>query len=43
MKNKQHEKKSRCKVINSDITAKYSTSLGHSDVPVMNFNVGTLL
>lgn len=43
MKSKQHENKSRCKVINSDITAKYSTSLGHSDVPVMNFNVGTLL
>ncbi len=33
MKSKQHEKKCR---LNS---AKYSTSLGHSDMPVMNFNV----
>ena len=33
VKSKQHEKKCR---LNS---AKYSTSLGNSDMPVMNFNV----
>jgi hypothetical protein len=35
MKNKQHEKKSSIK------TVEYSTSLGHSDMPVMNVSVET--
>ena len=42
IKSKQHEKKSKNKVKNSNINAKYSTSLGKSNEPVMNVSVGTL-
>lgn len=43
MKSKQYEKKSRYKVMNSDILASSSTSLGNNimPIPVMNVSVGT--
>ena len=42
IKSKQHENKSRYKVMSSDMLARCSTSLGNNIMPVMNASVGTL-